>query len=255
MNRCATHDIIRLDWTGLDSTQSPSFQPWPSRHTEEQSASFTPPAANKKHGVQTRDLGPGVLEACWRAFQRGSFSQTFPAAEVQARRTRFVVRFLLEDKNIPGDPQRGDQPCLLVHDLENPSHKEKTVYKHIEANKGSCIGLYGTSGVGKTRSTFEYLSHNFGLYFVASTRHDAGSSDLENLLIWFKRLVYVRNVVYAAMNEQLKKKGQPCLTPYQWLLIQLYPEEALGWDLFDVVHGELTAGAVLNPEDKSIASL
>ena len=49
-------------------------------------------------------------------------------------------------------PEEELAPALLMHDLENQSHKTTAVYKHIskasQENQGSA--LYGTSGIGKT---------------------------------------------------------------------------------------------------------
>ena len=174
----------------------------------------------------------------------------------------------------PNSPVGAELPCLLMHDLENRNHKKKSVYQRIDSCSNTFLGLYGTSGAGKTRSLYEYLSHNFGLYFVSSTTNDAGSRDLAHLLAKFEAfqignkaegeypvrteevyaqrsednytkvkayisiLVYVRTVVFKAINSQLAGKKLPNLTPNQWLLIQLYPIEALGVDIFVLLFEE-----------------
>ena len=74
---------------------------------------------------------------------------------------------------IPRDPSCSSMemnvPSLLLYDLHNERHKSTEVYKFIDETKDICSGLYGTSGAGKTRSIYEYLSHNYGFYFVAET--------------------------------------------------------------------------------------
>jgi len=161
-----------------------------------------------------------------------------------------------------------DAPSLLLHNLANldaSTVKEKAVYKFIDTTRNMCSGLYGTSGAGKTRSAYEYLSLNFGLYFVANTTNDPGSQDLSKLIArckcrckpnaqdldsqaeapastsngnyvlvlgYVNIMILVRNAVFAALNEQLKSKSMPELTPYQWLLIQLFPNEAAKEDIF-----------------------
>ena len=47
-------------------------------------------------------------------------------------------------------------------------YKQSDVYAFIEETTTViCSGLYGTSGAGKTRAVYEYLSHNFGFYCLA----------------------------------------------------------------------------------------
>jgi len=106
----------------------------------------------------------------------------------------------------PSDPD-GNKPCLLLHDLENQNHRDSDVHKFIDNNNDISTGLHGTSGAGKTRSVFEHLSHNFGLHFVASTRNDAGSRDLERLLQLFRNLNIHLLAVGNSQNEQFCKNN------------------------------------------------
>jgi hypothetical protein len=54
---------------------------------------------------------------------------------------------------------------------------------------------------------------------------------------WLYVLVYVRYAVLDWINAKLTRDGLPMLTPFQWLLLQLYPEIYLGDDVFeDVTH-------------------
>ena len=92
---------------------------------------------------------------------------------------------------------------------------------------------------------FEFLSHNFGLYFVAHTMNNPGSGDMvevidsceqvvekgvdeatQNLARVRERLnamLYTRLAVFNWVRVQL-----PNLTPYEWLLLQLHPTEFFG---------------------------
>lgn len=220
-------------------------------------------------------------------FNKQPFVGPFELKQFKPKDDALLADFFSQHTNIPCDPERPNHPCLLLHGLEDPHRKKTNVYQFIEANKDHCIGLYGTSGAGKTRCAFEYLSHNLGLYFVASTQNDAGSGDLERLLMCFKTIharnsvenrwggldknlkskenyetmshyvrimVYVRNLVFNAINEQLTTNNLPALTPYQWLLIQLYPEQALNKDVFcDVVAASIQKLEQDNNGDNSVA--
>lgn len=77
------------------------------------------------------------------------------------------------------------RPSLLLHDLQNEEHKETSGYKCIEeSQKIGPIALYGTSGAGKTRTIFEYLSHNYGFYWSAAADQtvNPGSKDVAFLI-------------------------------------------------------------------------
>ncbi|KAL3905055.1 MAG: hypothetical protein SGILL_009831, partial [Bacillariaceae sp.] len=187
---------------------------------------------------------------------------------------------IAQDPSIPQDPSSKDGvPALLLYDLKNKDHKGTATYRFIEETVDICSGLYGPSGAGKTRAIYEYLSHNYGLYFAGKTTNDLGSKDLSELIEMFQRnhvmdalefievegdsqaedfkknllkkrlsrnernlcnmeryvmiMVYIRRVVFDAINKQLEVQKKPILTPYDWLLVQLFPRQALGGkDLF-----------------------
>eukprot|EP00978_Attheya_sp_CCMP212_P032161 scaffold124113_cov55-Attheya_sp.AAC.2 len=83
---------------------------------------------------------------------------------------------LPEDKN-------SNSPSLLLYDLENNSHKQSDAYKYIDRSQtNGPIGIYGTSGAGKTRTAFEYLAQNYGYYFVVDKTLNPGSWDVTILL-------------------------------------------------------------------------
>jgi hypothetical protein len=201
---------------------------------------------------------------------------------------------LMKDVRIPRDPSdtKQDIPCLLLHgldDLDQDELSSRKVYQFIDETKDTCSALYGTSGAGKTRSVYEFLSKNFGLYFVAKTINDPGSKDLHRLMILFKNLraahalgggdsqdetaklklslrnyeamdrfvvtmIHIRNLVFAAINNHLKINELPELTPYQWLLIQLFPAQALKNDLFLSVFNACIIAENKNKGDNSVVS-
>jgi hypothetical protein len=162
------------------------------------------------------------------------------------------------------------KPSLILHDLKNTDHKSKAVYEYIDTyQKTAPIGLHGTSGAGKTRSVFEYLSHNFGFYFVVETDNNPGSQDVAvlleiceermssiplpavdetgeirlsakdkskaNLRIVFDlltTLMGVRHAVFKRINTALHGSRGKSLSCHEWLLLQLYPTAFLGKDVF-----------------------
>jgi hypothetical protein len=216
--------------------------------------------------------------------------------EVFVAPTDGLLAGLMKDVRIPRDPSNAKQdvPCLLLHGLDNLDQGELSstkAYQFIDETKDTCSALYGTSGAGKTRSVYEYLSQNFGLYFVAKTTNDPGSKDLQRLMILFKHfraayaldsgdsqdekaalklsqrnysamdrfvvtMIHIRNLVFAAINNHLKINELPELTPYQWLLIQLFPAQALKNDLFHSVFNAciIADNKNKNKGDDSVAS-
>jgi hypothetical protein len=206
-----------------------------------------------------------VLRVCDEALEGAFKSWDSPVAP---KLDKFVpvpnsplAQYLRADVEIPSIPGAENVAGLLLHDLCNDEHKERDVYKHIaKANRRGPTALYATSGGGKTRSIFEYLSHNVGFYFVANKSRNAGSEDIRRLIrhlhskltkIDLKAditeqkdvdssnrayvtecvatLLYVRRVVFQHVSEKLERPP----TAYEWLLFQLYPEVYFGQDVFD----------------------
>lgn len=196
----------------------------------------------------------------------------------------------------PSTKEHVNVPSLLLHNLPGQDdileqYKQSDVYAFIEETTDLCSGLYGTSGAGKTRAIYEYLSHNFGFYFVANTNNDPGSKDLGRLVTMFSQfnsystlesltyvdesqsqeienlakkreqrsvnnyfkmdrcvsiLIHVRTVIFEAI-----KKLNPGLTPFDWLVIQLYPKKTMKNDLFSFVFAKCYVHALERPEDMS----
>ena len=188
----------------------------------------------------------------------------------------------LKDTFIPSVPTRPQIPLVLLHGLQEQKVKDTDAYAYIDKcrKKGPAV-LYGTSGAGKTRSIFEYLSHNVGVYLLSNTSgRDPGSDDLraifamkldrsdalaprfnkdkehEVVLRNYKNrdtisdrlqiLLHVRMAVYNYMKSELEKKNL-IFTPHHWLLVQLFPEEIFGSDIFF----DLTSEACVLHEDEN----
>ena len=162
---------------------------------------------------------------------------------------------------IPGFPT--SRPSLLLYDLDTLNvqqlveRRSKGVYQYIEATRWTSPGvLYGTSGAGKTRSVLEYLSLNYGIYLTCvsernlllnAPKADPGSADLREVLddlvgisdqggsnnnllrvkTRLQLLLFIRSMVFLAVKEVYNN-----LTPYEWLLMQLYPNHYFGKDIF-----------------------
>jgi hypothetical protein len=169
---------------------------------------------------------------------------------------------------IPGK----ERPSLLLCGLENVD-TTSAVYKHIEESiPTGPTSIYGTSGAGKTRRTFEYLSENYGFYFVVNTIINPGSKDTRSFLEHVQKpnvLVELPGKIEDAtgrtMNHAerirvskanlesvtrrleiltaarrtvfrcLQERLKQKMTCLQWLLFQLYPEKLLGADIFQLL--------------------
>ncbi|CAB9511448.1 expressed unknown protein [Seminavis robusta] len=171
---------------------------------------------------------------------------------------------------IPAVPNSlGLRPSLLLFDLENERHKVTRAYQYIDTSqKVAAINLYGTSGAGKTRSIFEYLSHNYGFYLNAGADaiYNPGTMDFKSLLSQclkeikkidsddnetrkeetgtnlafvtraLSALLSVRTAVLNHINAILSSKKMESLTCHEWLLVQLFPDNYLGSDVFQTVY-------------------
>jgi hypothetical protein len=228
---------------------------------------------------------PSVDEVCQQGLAAHFESRTFETPVLKPfdvgdkSLLSSLIRAADHQPFIPVNPAKSSRPCLLLYDLENAKHKDNLVYKHIDYCKGKQpSALYATSGAGKTRSIFEYMSQNYGLYFVAhlvgDTTVQVGSTDLMRLLTrfechgkatsptqnpeelegekeisnanlrvlkqWIQAAIIVRSEVFKYINKLQLELGAAELTPFQWLMVQLYPDQFLGSDLFD----ELTKSCI-----------
>lgn len=124
--------------------------------------------------------------------------------------------------------------------------------------RSSLVILLGTSGCGKTRTIFEYLTQKYGLYFTfKGSREDQyipGSADfqfflerMENRLKkypstdfetsadnqkYVERFVQCIFIARLYLLDYLRRKLGDRLTPEVWLYIQLFPERVYAVNLF-----------------------
>ena len=113
----------------------------------------------------------------------------------------------------------------------------------------SLVILLGTSGCGKTRTIFEYLTQKYGLYFTfKGSREDQyipGSADfqfflerMENRLKKYPSTDFETSAVQCIFIARLYLFDYLCrklggrLTPEVWLYIQLFPERVYAVNLF-----------------------
>ncbi|CAG8628513.1 4925_t:CDS:2, partial [Gigaspora rosea] len=79
----------------------------------------------------------------------------------------------------------GERPSLLLYNLpggiiekHQPITRISDVQSAIAKAKNNLLVMLGTSGCGKTRTCYELLCENWGLYFVASNQGNGGSGDI-----------------------------------------------------------------------------
>ena len=170
--------------------------------------------------------------------------------------------------SIPTVPGQENEPILLLSDLDNAVHnadyKESDAYKYIKRYKEIYArAFYATSGAGKTRRIFEYLSINRGLYFLggaAGLVGNWGSSDLQHcycdglesnssdenyntVTMNIRIIVFVRCLIFDKITEKLGKEP----SAFQWLLFQLFPNAFLGGDIFQQVSRYLQRAGRCDP--------
>ena len=78
----------------------------------------------------------------------------------------------------------GNCPSLLLHDFPNIDIRQaitqvSSIRLAMGKAKNNLLVLLGTSGCGKTRTCYELLCCNWGLYFIASRKENGGSNDIE----------------------------------------------------------------------------
>ena len=147
----------------------------------------------------------------------------------------------------------GTDPQPLVSklpdlDAGSPGLTDDFLFKQISNSSNRISVLLDVSGSGKTRHLYEALCLRFGFYFVGKNSGAGGSGDLNQLCqsiisvakfsprwdiedfveIQFTILIYSRWLLYCRINELFGGS----LSPKQWLLMQAYPQEIFGRDIF-----------------------
>jgi hypothetical protein len=169
------------------------------------------------------------------------------------------TRSHLERLKLPVLSQGSTFPSLLLHNLENAHHDpgfSDRLSNLFNVNRSRLSFLCNTSGSGKTRTIFQGLCQNWGLYFTARTApDDIGSTDLEEFLTELQRYTRGRNksdeedvdfvsdlaerraaqLLYARLlifYEFLQIASKQPSGRKQWLLLQVAPKTLVGSDIF-----------------------
>ena len=159
---------------------------------------------------------------------------------------------------------RDDSPFFLGYALGTDKDSDELLELTKIVKMKRLTAVIGPSGCGKTRLLLELLTHQVGNYFVGGGA-DIGSNDVRavndalneqirndrttyggfdandagefaknaqarlNLAHkGFQALLVTRKLVYEYYTSKLK----PNATPFDWLLVQLFPEEYFGEDIF-----------------------
>mmetsp|Transcript_19707 Transcript_19707/g.47578 ORF Transcript_19707/g.47578 Transcript_19707/m.47578 type:complete len:864 (+) Transcript_19707:200-2791(+) len=179
-------------------------------------------------------------------------------------------------------------PADLAEDGQSRHYNifsQPQAYRRIEEKiRNHPSFLYGTSGAGKTRTVFEYLSVNKGMYFLGSSDYSsknpgsedfcqaifdaemikipeselgtdaATTSDDTNRTTIHRRMALAMFVRYAIHDKIEKHILGRKMTPYEWLLYQLFPRTFLGGnDLFYITFDHVVS--VFQGEGKNIPIL
>ncbi|CAB4436577.1 unnamed protein product [Rhizophagus irregularis] len=141
-------------------------------------------------------------------------------------------------------PRINGRPCLLLYNLPGGSNMNQpitqisSIRSAIKNAKNNLLVLLGTSGSGKTRTCYELLCEDWGLYFIGARKGNGGSGDIEAIesYLWkYNKLTdnfednrrhadhVVRCIVLSRLlilNECITKS--PTFNPQRWLLLQAY---------------------------------
>ncbi|RIA79786.1 hypothetical protein C1645_839928 [Glomus cerebriforme] len=171
---------------------------------------------------------------------------------LNSKHGRFLKTYIKQNDALPSfDPKispkisvpatsSGKRPSLLLHNLPEDCQKHKPITQIsdvqsaiIEAKNNLLIFL-GTSGCGKTRTCYEILCENWGLYFVASRKGNGGSADIEAIETHLSEKLtqnfeenrrFAENIVRCAILSRLLilchcMNSASEFSKHRWLLIQ-----------------------------------
>ncbi|RIA82176.1 hypothetical protein C1645_743972 [Glomus cerebriforme] len=127
-----------------------------------------------------------------------------------------------------------NRPSLLLYNLHEPITRISAVQSAITKAKNNLLIFLGTSGCGKTRTCYELLCENWGLYFVASRKGNGGSADIEAIETHLSEKStqnfeenrrFAENIMRCAILSRLLilchcMNNAPKFNKQRWLLIQ-----------------------------------
>jgi hypothetical protein len=158
-----------------------------------------------------------------------------------------------------GRPGERNSPNMLLAGLERDDPlvlSGELLGRVLSGMDEALCMMFGVSGAGKTRLICEALSQRFGLLLVVSQPGEASlnpsSADVTTAVTEMSKAVdkegsierrqfIVDDGIAAVLLarvlvlERLLEETNNKLTPYQWLLAQMYPVQLLGVDLFEVM--------------------
>jgi hypothetical protein len=135
---------------------------------------------------------------------------------------------------------KGDRPSLLMYNLpgnddnHEPITRVSDVQSVIAESKSNLLIFLGTSGCGKTRTCYELICQNWGIYFVASRQGNGGSADIEKIESYLSEKItqdfeknrqYAVEIVRCAILSRLLIlqyciNHRSAFNKQRWLLIQ-----------------------------------
>lgn len=150
------------------------------------------------------------------------------------------ARAKIENAKIPIMPGSNNKPCLLLHRLGSLGDTEEVAHLLERMQQPLLAGL-GVSGIGKSLLSLEVLCKRFGLIFTTVPSVNPGSMDLKSVFIdavinsesrthavYHTKCLLLNRLLI--LSELLKNPQPP--TPKEWLLLQLFPQDLFGADIF-----------------------
>ncbi|PKC63978.1 hypothetical protein RhiirA1_463055 [Rhizophagus irregularis] len=169
---------------------------------------------------------------------------------LESRHGQFLKTYIEKNDSLPlfdseilktPVPTLKGRPSLLLYNLPGGDHQPITQVTKIQSAmkkaKNNLLVLLGTSGCGKTRTCYELLCCNWGLYFVALRKGNGGSCDIESIegYLRLNNMItddfesnrqhadhIVRCLILSRLlilNECIKKST---FKPQRWFLLQTY---------------------------------
>lgn len=163
---------------------------------------------------------------------------------ISRQQTPDFLMFKLPKEAHKAPPLDYDSPISIELPNSAMSETSHKLFEHLRlSDKIHSNALFatmiGVSGCGKTRTMYEYLCCRFGLYFVADTQGNGGSTDVTVARTMIEDAIETGSFFHVSHDTIsalllaricvfcICLKHRPSMTPYEWLLIQtsLWTEE------------------------------